>query len=77
MWKQALVGGVRARFHLRSRLDTLAGKLRGMTIVVLEKAAESSPAFDSTTGQPNFFPRFDDLVPAAGRIPVRPEHATC
>ena len=62
MWEQALVGGVRAAFHLKPRSDTLAGKLRGITIVVLEKAAESLPALDLLTGQPNFFARFDDLV---------------
>ena len=62
MWEQALVDVVRAASHLKPRFDTLAGKLRGITIVVLEKAAESFPIFDSTTVQPNFFPRFDDLV---------------
>ena len=37
--------------------------LRGVAVVVLEKAAESLPALDLPAGQSNFFGRFDDLVP--------------
>ena len=69
MWKKALVDVVRAAPHLKPRFDTLAGKLRGITIVVLEKAAESLSALDLPTGQPNFFAKFDDLVAQSLMIP--------